>query len=268
MALKQLAGTPGDRIGDIRTNRGLTKKELSELTGIDASQLTRIENGDLKTISSEYLIKLSKALNVSTDYILGLTTVSVRKSYDISELGLSEGAIKALVLEKANVATLNRLLEHPGFPKMINLIRDYFDDSRLYGALAWNEVIDMATADLSDFKQEHPEYSDEIRQDINTLKSRKIRDHEAEIEKIKNMFMAILRDIKKDMDNGTTPTETVTKEILREIKAQLPADGQKPTEKEMAAAVAAVVSARLNLGTDGTERTEKLMKFLLQSMGQ
>ena len=34
---------------------------------------------------------------VSTDYILGLSTLSVRKSYDISELGLSEGAVRGLV---------------------------------------------------------------------------------------------------------------------------------------------------------------------------
>lgn len=164
--------------------------------------------------------------------------------------------------------TLSRLLEHPSFPKMINLIRDYFDDSRLPGTLAWNEVIDMATADLSDFKQEHPGYSDEIRQDKGMMKSRKLRNHEAEIEKIKNMFIAILRDIKKGMDDGTAPTETVTKEILREIKAQLPADVQRPTENEMAAAVASVVSARLNLDAEGAEHTEKLMKFLLQNMEQ
>ena len=45
MAAKQLDGHPGDRIGDLRTNLGMTKKELSQKTGIDASQITRIENG-------------------------------------------------------------------------------------------------------------------------------------------------------------------------------------------------------------------------------
>ena len=56
MAAKQLDGHPGDRIGDLRTNLGMTKKELSQKTGIGASQITRIENGNLKTISSDYLI--------------------------------------------------------------------------------------------------------------------------------------------------------------------------------------------------------------------
>ena len=59
MMAKQLEGRPGDRIGDLRTSLGMTKKELSRKTGIDASQITRIENGSLKTISSDYLIKLA-----------------------------------------------------------------------------------------------------------------------------------------------------------------------------------------------------------------
>ena len=46
--------------------------------------------------SSDILIGVAKEFKVSTDYILGLSTVSVRKSYDISELGLSEGAVSWL----------------------------------------------------------------------------------------------------------------------------------------------------------------------------
>ena len=106
MAAKQLDGHPGDRIGDLRTNLGMTKKELSQKTGIDASQITRIENGSLKTISSDYLIKLAKELKTSTDYILGLTPVSVPKSYDISELGLSNEAVKGLVTGTIDVGIL------------------------------------------------------------------------------------------------------------------------------------------------------------------
>ena len=53
-------------------------------------QLSRIVSGETRTVSSDILIGVAKEFKVSTDYILGLSTVSVRKSYDISELGLSE----------------------------------------------------------------------------------------------------------------------------------------------------------------------------------
>ena len=67
------------------------------------------------------------------DYILSLSTVSVRKSYDISELGLSEGAVRGLVTGAVDVQILNRLLEHRNFPKLIDLIRIYFQDTAAKG---------------------------------------------------------------------------------------------------------------------------------------
>lgn len=50
-----------------------------------------------------------KLFHVSTDYLLGLTKITVPKSYDISKLGLSEEVVKRLLLEKIDVDVLNRL---------------------------------------------------------------------------------------------------------------------------------------------------------------
>ena len=83
--------TPGERITDLRKARGWDQKTLAENSGLSESQISRIENGKIGKLSHDILIKLAKVFHVSTDYILGLTTVSVPKSYDISELGLSEG---------------------------------------------------------------------------------------------------------------------------------------------------------------------------------
>ena len=91
------------------------KRELAEKIGVSASQLSRIVSGETRTVSSDILIGVAKEFKVSTDYILGLSTVSVRKSYDISELGLSEGAVKGLVTGAVDVQILNRLLEHKEF---------------------------------------------------------------------------------------------------------------------------------------------------------
>ena len=199
MAAKQLDGHPGDRIGDLRTNLGMTKKELSQKTGIDASQITRIENGNLKTISSDYLIKLAKELKTSTDYILGLTPVSVPKSYDISELGLSNEAVKGLVTVTVDVEILNRLLEHKSFSRLIYLIRVYFQDTTAKEIMVHNQLIEMATASMSDLTKEHPKHQAETKQDLQFLNVQKLggRDMKQNLKKIKNVFLAILRDILK-----------------------------------------------------------------------
>ena len=269
MAAKQLDGHPGDRIGDLRTNLGMTKKELSQKTGIDASQITRIENGNLKTISSDYLIRLAKELKTSTDYILGLTPVSVPKSYDISELGLSNEAVKGLVTGTVDAEILNRLLEHKSFPRLIHLIRVYFQDTAARGIMARNQLIEMATASLSALMKEHPEHRAEAKQDLQFLNAQKLGEHEAELEKIKNVFLAILRDIKKDMDNGEKPGEAVTAAMFQNI--QTAAQEQKQelhTIDDVTALVAEQLEKVMPLDDETSEQFQQLMKKMIEQVGK
>ena len=54
--------------------------------------------------------------------------------------------------------------------------------------------------------KEHPEHRAEAKQDLQLLNAQKMGEHEAEIEKINAALdCAILRDIKKDIDNGEQP---------------------------------------------------------------
>ena len=147
-----LPGTPGQRISDLCNGNHITQKELAEKIGVSASQLSRIVSGETRTVSSDILIGVAKEFKVSTDYILGLSTVSVRKSYDISELGLSEGAVRGLVTGAVDVQILNRLLEHRNFPKLIDLIRIYFQDTAAKGITARNQLIEIATASLPAYR--------------------------------------------------------------------------------------------------------------------
>ena len=68
---------------------GITKSELARRLGISPSQISRIINGETKTISSEILIALVKEFHVSADYILGLTDEKNidKKKYDNSYHG-------------------------------------------------------------------------------------------------------------------------------------------------------------------------------------
>ena len=268
MAAKQLDGHPGDRIGDLRTNLGMTKRELSQKTGIDASQITRIENGTLKTISSDYLIKLAKELKTSTDYILGLTPVSVPKSYDISELGLSNEAVKGLVTGTIDVGILNRLLGHKSFPRLIHLIRVYFQDAAARGIMTRNQLIELATASLSDLMKEHPEHRAEARQDLQFLNAQKMGEHEAEIEKIKNVFLAILRDIKKDMGSGELPREVATAAMLQTMRDTLAEQQREPvTMDDVAGMVVGQLGQFVPMDEETAEQFRQLAKKMMEQAG-
>ena len=267
--LMAVSVTPGERITDLRKARGWDQKDLADNSGLPRSQISRIENGKIEKLSHDILIKLAKTFHVSTDYILGLTTVSVPKSYDISELGLSEGAVKGLVTGVVDVEILNRLMEHKNFPRLLELIQIYFADTAAIGIMSRNEILDMATASLSDFMKEHPEHRGEARKDARFINAQKVGAHEADIEKIKNLFISILRDIKADIDNGVKPGETITAEMLQGIKAALP---DKPPEQITMDDVAAATTAQLGKMTPMSEAAagmfQSLLKMMMEQSGQ
>ncbi|MFI3292591.1 MAG: helix-turn-helix transcriptional regulator [Rikenellaceae bacterium] len=59
----------GQRIAKRRKQLGLTQEQAAELSGLSHQFFACVERG-LKNIRAENVIKLSKALNVSADYIL------------------------------------------------------------------------------------------------------------------------------------------------------------------------------------------------------
>ena len=223
--------------------------------------MARIVSGETRTVSSDILIGVAKEFKVSTDYILGLSTVSVRKSYDISELGLSEGAVRGLVTGAVDVQILNRLLEHRNFPKLIDLIRIYFQDTAAKGITARNQLIEIATASLSDLMKEHPEHRTEARRDLQLLNAQKMGEHEAEIEKIKSTFLAILRDIKKDIDNGEQPGEAVTAAMFQAMQDALAEQKLNPLSvDDVTAMVAGQIGQFIPMDEETFEQFQQLAK--------
>ena len=65
--------TPSEIIAELCVEAGISKSELARRLEITPSQITRILNGDTKTISSDILIKLTKLFGVSADYLLNIT---------------------------------------------------------------------------------------------------------------------------------------------------------------------------------------------------
>jgi transcriptional regulator with XRE-family HTH domain len=61
----------GDRVRQIREMRGFTQEQLSELANLELQQINRYENNKNKP-KADVIIQLARALNVSTDYLLGL----------------------------------------------------------------------------------------------------------------------------------------------------------------------------------------------------
>lgn len=168
-----------------------------------------------------------------------------------------------------DVEILNRLLEHKNFPRLISLIQIYFQDTAAKGIMACNQLIKLITASLSDLLKGHPEHRSEARQDLQFLNVQKISEHEAEIEKIKNVFLAILRDIKKNIDNEEQPGETVTAAMLQTMQNALTEQKLEPLSMDnVTAMIAGQIGRLLPMDKETTVQFRQLAKKMMKQVNK
>ncbi len=90
----------GEKIKKLRKEKKLTQKQLADLAGVAVSAISAYESGN-RYPSYEVLINLSHIFRVSTDYLLGISTI---KSIDVTELNDNEIEVIMQMVEvlKAN----------------------------------------------------------------------------------------------------------------------------------------------------------------------
>lgn len=134
--------------------------------------------------------------------------------------------------------------------------------------MARNQLIELATASLSDLMKEHPEHRAEARQDLQFLNAQKMGEHEAEIEKIKNVFLAILRDIKKDMDSGEQPGEAVTTAMFQTMQDALAEQKQESfSMDDVATMIAGQIGQLLPMDKETIQQFQALAKKMMEQAG-
>lgn len=65
-----------NKLKDLRIKNNLTQSDIAKILGVSSRAIGLYENGE-RDIPTEYLIKLSKYFNCSTDYILGISEESI-----------------------------------------------------------------------------------------------------------------------------------------------------------------------------------------------
>ena len=252
-----LPGTIGQRLAELREQRGLTKEELAERVGVSTSTLSRLEGGQIQKFSDEMLTALAQEFNVSADFLLGLTNIPDRKNYDIGELSLSALAARNLYTQKVNVDVVNLMLEHPKFAALTAMIAQYFDDTLAAGIAAQNQIFASMSGLLMGQGQR------EAAQAVNQFRT---PPHQIGLTKIQNTFMAMLREMKRDMESSLADQQAATKEIVAQMTAELTKGQDKPLtaitpEQIMDAVIHTVDGAELDSDKLAEFRTGALSLF-------
>lgn len=221
-----LPGNISERVRELREERGLTRKELAQLSGVNESLLGRIENGKIHKIQDDALQKLAKFFSVSADFLLGLTDIPDRKNYDIEELGLSIGAARNLYTGEVNTQVVNLLLADPDFAALSNRIADYFDETMAAGYAARNQLYTSISALVGRIGNEKPEMKGAAKKTACIVRSLRTPLYDNELTQIQTEFMAILRRIKDELPSRIADCERMTRTAFDQTVQHFVKDGE------------------------------------------
>ena len=101
------------------------------------------------------------------------------------------------------------------------------------------------------------------------MNAQKMGEHEAEIEKIKNVFLAILRDIKKDIDNGEQPGEAVTAAMFQTMRDALAKQKQNTISvDDVTAMIAGQIGQLAPMDEETVDLFQQLAKKMIENVGK
>ena len=241
---------PGDtrqRIQDLIKNRKITQAELAERVGLSNSALSRYLQGRTANLGDGFIIRIAKYFDVSTDFLLGETDIPERKNYDIEELGLSAETAKLLYTGKVDASVLNQLVEHPRFPQLLLLLARYRDETMIAGINAMNQILTFIRSLTLDQANLHPEDAVAVKNATQDLKLLATPPVTADTNTIQNLFMQIVRDIKKNAESNANEQQAATAEVLKQLRENLTKDGEavdlsKLTAEDLTVAVMKTIS--------------------------
>jgi transcriptional regulator with XRE-family HTH domain len=78
--------TLGERILVLRHRLKMSQNMLGKATGIDKNTIARLERGEMHELSSTRIVRLAKALGVSTDVLLGVVNMDSKSESLPTEL--------------------------------------------------------------------------------------------------------------------------------------------------------------------------------------
>lgn len=257
------------RLSDLRNGTGKSQKEVADELNIQASVLSRIERGETKAVSHDLVIKFAEYYNVSTDYLLCISDIRIRRNVELEELGLTNKALLQLLQGNVNGDILSRLLEHRYFPQLLDTINSYFTEEHNSGFANRNAIIDMGTASLRELIKENPDCKIETQHGIREINAQKITGTEADIEKIKSIFLVILKDIKKEFDIpfSDVSSEELQKQLANMRKQALFQKKKNPKFNETNMAKL-VMNMFQNMGMDLDEYEQELFQKMMVHMFQ
>lgn len=274
--------TMGEKLKDLRIERKLTTKQVSQLTGISEAVYNGLENDNDRDTGYSRIIALAKFYEVPTDYLLGFTESRITKNIELKQLHLNDKAIEILMSGNQNNHLISDLIEHKEFSNLINSIDVYVRQLAAPHIGTVNNMLTIAQRGIENYYSDNKPKPDDFDNAMNYLNETVVNEDDFLRFRISERFNQILRDVyelykasvgdripqkKNSINEMTGDILTVLDKIKSgEVKVDSIEDAMAAmkaqmgvSDVEMADAIMAVGDYFTEGDDDGDERNKKLM---------
>lgn len=187
--------TMGEKLKDLRIERKLTTKQVSQLTGISEAVYNGLENDNDRDTGYSRIIALAKFYNVPTDYLLGFTESRITKNIELNQLHLSDKAIEILMSGKQNNHLISDLIEHEEFSNLINSIDVYVRQLAAPHIGTVNNMLTITQRGIENYYSDNKPKPDDFDNAMNYLNETVVNEDDFLRFRISERFNQILRDV-------------------------------------------------------------------------
>ena len=183
--------TLGERLRDLRIERGCTLEELAAQTGLSKAALGKYETNESGDVSLFAITTLANFYDVTSDYLLGLVENKNRSDAAIADLHLSDEAIEMLKSGRINNRLFCELITHPEFPRLMADMEIYVDGMVSMQIRNLNALLESVRTSIIE------KYDPKEDNTLRTLKAAQIDEDEYFARIVSNDVEQILTDIKQ-----------------------------------------------------------------------
>lgn len=275
-----MAYLPGNfrlRVKELMKLHDLNQAEMAKIFGVHKDTLSRML-GDSKEkeetspkVSVDVLVKMGNYFKVSTDFLLGITTMPDPMNYPVEQLGLTEDAAKAILSRRVHMGILNRLLENLQFGQLTYTMYYATEPNQTAGITSRNNLLAHTGSIFTEVMNNTVQRKQQIMGLNYKLGSELINPNTIGNQQIEDEFRGIVAQIRRDIQKENPVSVPLTREFLAEMDKLLLeyADGQRENiNPRIVAEVMTDKSMVANIRTpEQRERFVALMTEILSTYG-
>ena len=222
-----LPGNFRQRVKELIKLHDLNQAELAKILGVHKDTLSRIlsdskEKEDTSPkVSVDVLVKMANYFKVSTDFLLGISTMPDPMNYPVGQLGLTEDAAKAMLSRSVHMGILNRLLESQRFGQLTYTMYYATEPNQTAGVMSRNNLLAHTGSLFTEVMNNTVQRKQQIMGLNRKLGSELINPHTVGNQQLEDEFRGIVAQIRKDIQMENPVSVPLTREFLAEMDALL-----------------------------------------------